>query len=318
LLQKSSLGSDLQQRRNRTVIFFAIGSNRCHHDSNVEHLQEVIVSISIRTLLVPGVAFATAGAVALGPVMVAPPAVTLAQPVVALPVVTIPDVQLAGFTLDLYNALNGWAQFGVEVAQDLFFWNPSIATAIGSLYTTFEPIVTQLVTFIDIVVQGPAAIISSLTTLVSNVFGIDLSGITGLFGLTAASVGKASIPRAAAARTAKGPRAAASVVELPVAADVTADITADVTADISADVIAAAPAPARASRGEARRAAKPAAVGARQAARAAAAQAPAVTQNATGSDASADRGSARATRGSVAKAARQDRAGVTVASDSAS
>jgi len=272
------------------------------------------VSISIRTLLIPGVAFATAGAVALGPAMVAPPAVTLAQPVVTLPVVTIPDVQLAGVTLDLYNALNGWAQFGVQVAQDLLFWNPSIATAIGTLYTTFEPVVTQLVTFIDIVLQGPAAIISSLTTLVSNVFGIDLSPFTGLLGLTAAAVGKTSVPRSAAARTAAGPRAAASVAELPVAAD----ITADITPDISADVIAAAPAPVRASRGEARRAAKPATGSARQAARAAAAEAPAVTQNAVGSDATEDRGSARATRGSVAKAARQGRAGVTVASDSAS
>lgn len=164
------------------------------------------MSISIRTLLVPGVAFATAGAVALGPVMVAPSAVTLAQPVVALPVVSIPDVQLAGFTLDLYTALNGWAQFGVQVAQDLFFWSPGIATSIGALYTTFEPVVTQLVTFIDLVLQGPAAIISSLTTLVGNLIGIDLSGITGLFGLTAASVGKTSVPRAAAARTAKGDR----------------------------------------------------------------------------------------------------------------
>ena len=214
------------------------------------------MSISIRTLLVPGVALATAGAVAFGPAMVAPPAVTLAQPVVALPVVAIPDVQLAGFTLDLYNALNGWAQFGVQVAQDFFFWNTGIATAIGTLYTTFEPVVTQLVTFLDTVLQGPAAIISSLVTLVSNVTGIDLSGFTGLFGVTAASVGKASVgkssvPRAAAARTAAGPRAAASVAELPASVEAPA-------------VVAEAPGAVRASRGEVRRAAR---VGAARSAR---------------------------------------------------
>ena len=117
------------------------------------------MSVSIRTLLVPGVAFATAGAVALGPAMVAPPAVTLAQPVVQLPVVTIPDVELAGFTLDLYNALNGWAQFGVQVAQDFFFWNPGFATLIGNVYTSLEPIVTAVVSFIDTLASGPADII---------------------------------------------------------------------------------------------------------------------------------------------------------------
>ena len=156
-----------------------------------------MVSISIRTLLVPGVAFATAGAVALGPAMVAPPAVTLAQPVVQLPVVAIPDVQLAGFTADLYGALNGWVQFGVQVAQDFFFWNPSFAAQIGNSYTFLEPIVTAVVAFIDTLISGPADIIGALTSLVSSVFGI------GLPSLTAASVANQSVVRAAAAPHAK-------------------------------------------------------------------------------------------------------------------
>ena len=167
------------------------------------------MSISIRTLLVPGVAFATAGAVALGPAMVAPPAVTLAQPSVQLPVVTIPDVQLAGFTLDLYNALNGWAQFGVQVAQDFFFWNPDFATLIGNVYTSLGPIITAVVSFIDTLVSGPADIIGALTSLVSSVLGI------GLPSLTAASVGNQSVARAAASRKSAGPRASASVSVLP-------------------------------------------------------------------------------------------------------
>jgi hypothetical protein len=232
--------------------------------------------------------------------MVAPPAVTLAQPVVQLPVVSIPDVQLAGFTLDLYNALNGWAQFGVQVAQDFFFWNPGFATLIGNVYTSLEPIVTAVVSFIDTLASGPADIIGALTSLVSSVLGI------GLPSLTAASVAHQSVARAAAAHKSASPRPAAAV---PVLSAPAPDITAEITADV--------PAPARASRGDTHRAVRSAAVGARQAAHAAA-QAPVAAQTAEVSVASSDRGTARATRGSVAKASRQARAGVTAAAEPAS
>jgi hypothetical protein len=266
-----------------------------------------MVSISIRTLLVPGVAFATAGAVALGPAMVAPPAVTLAQPVVALPVVTIPDVQLAGFTADLYGALNGWVQFGVQVAQDFFFWNPSFAAQIGNSYTFLEPIVTAVVAFIDTLISGPADIIGALTSLVSSVFGI------GLPSLTAASVGNQSVVRAAASRKSDGPRASASVAApvLPAQAEVASDAASD-----------AAPAvPARASRGEVRRAARSGAVGARRTARAAAAdvgQAVAEASTAAPETAGQVRKTARSARGAVAKAATEARAAVTAGADAAS
>jgi hypothetical protein len=303
------------------VIFFAIVSNRCHHGCTAEDLQEVMVSISIRTLLVPGVAFATAGAVALGPAMVAPPAVTLAQPVVALPVVTIPDVQLAGFTLDLYNALNGWVQFGIQVAQDFFFWNPSFAAQIGNSYTFLEPIVTAVVAFIDTLASGPADIIGALTSLVSSVFGI------GLPSLTAASVGNQSVLRAAASRKSDGPRASASVPVLesvlPAPAEVAADAAPDAAPDIAPD--AASAIPARASRGEVRRGAGSAAVGARQTARAAAADVgqvvaeveQAVAAASTAAPETQVRKAARSARGAVAKAATEARAAVTAGADAA-
>ena len=261
------------------------------------------MSISIRTLLVPGVAFATAGAVALGPAMVAPPAVTLAQPVVQLPVVAIPDVQLAGFTADLYGALNGWVQFGVQVAQDFFFWNPSFAAQIGNSYTFLEPIVTAVVAFIDTLISGPADIIGALTSLVSSVFGI------GLPSLTAASVGNQSVLRAAAARKSAGPRASASV-PVPVLPS---------QAEVAADVASAAP--ARVSRGEVRRAAGSAAVGARRTARAAAVeveQAVAAASIAAPETAGQVRKTARSARGAVARAASEARAAVTAGADAAS
>ena len=279
------------------------------------------MSISIRTLLVPGVAFATAGAVALGPAMVAPPAVTLAQPVVQLPVVAIPDVQLAGFTADLYGALNGWVQFGVQVAQDFFFWNPSFAAQIGNSYTFLEPIVTAVVAFIDTLISGPADIIGALTSLVSSVFGI------GLPSLTAASVANQSVVRAAASRKSDGPRASASVPmpasALPASAEVAADAVPDAAPDITPDVASAVP--ARAGRGEVRRAAGSAAVVARRTARAAAAEVEqavadveqVVAEASTAAPETQVRKTARSARGAVARAAHEARAAVTTGADAA-
>ena len=131
------------------------------------------MSVSIRPLLIPGVAIATAGVVVLGPTVAAGPVLTRALPAVqlpaaVLPVVEIADIQLAGFALDLYNALNGWAEFGVQVLQDFFFWNPAIAAGIGSLYAAFEPVLAAVVTIIDSLVGAPTDFLGTLTTIVST------------------------------------------------------------------------------------------------------------------------------------------------------
>ena len=259
-----------------------------------------MVSVSIRPLLVPGVALATVGAVAFGPMLVAPPAMTLAQPAVQIPVVHIEDIQLAGVGLDLYNALNGWVGFAVQLAQDFFFWNPAIAAGIGTLYTTLQPIITAVVTVIDTLSQGPTDIIAALTTIVSTLlpaFGI------GLPALSAAAVGESSAPlltpRAAASR-----RTAAVVAELPASTEVTTEVTA------------VEPTPARANRGQLARAARSAAVGARQVA--AAAEVPAVAQEAVASTASKGRSTARADRGAAARVAGQAPGAVTANADAAS
>ncbi len=265
------------------------------------------MSMLIRPLLVPGVALATVGAVALGPMLVTPPAAMLAQPAVQVPVVHIAEVELAGFTLDLYNALNGWAQFGVQVLQDFFSWNPAIAAQIGNLYTSLEPIITAVVTFIDTLTAGPTDIITALTSIVTNLlpaFGI------GLPSLSAAAVGKSSAPLAAA-RTAPSRRAAAAsapeagVAELP-------------AAEIPADVATEAPVPARAHRGELHRAVKPGIVAARQAAGSATAEASTAAAEVGAAAETSAPTAARAARGSAAKAAREARGAVTAAAAAAS
>ena len=288
---------------------------------NTEHLQEEIVNVSLRPLLVPAVAVAAAGAVAFGPTIVAPPALTVAQPVIAMPTVHVDDIQLAGFGVDLYYALNGWVQFGVQVAQDFFWWNPGIATGIGNFYAALQPIVETTVNFLATLTQGPAAILGSLTTFVSNLIGIDLSSLTGLLGLaslpvaaapSAASVGAASARTSV--RTVAGPRAAAAVaspgpVETSVAALDAAPVEASVETAVEALVAAV-------NRVENRRAARSVAVGTHQMARAASAQpaqAPAAVDAADESP--AVRSSARAARGGADTPARQARGAAASAAD---
>ena len=265
------------------------------------------MSMLIRPLLVPGVALATVGAMAMGPMLVTPPTAMLAQPTVQVPVVHIAEVELAGFTLDLYNALNGWAQFGVQVLQDFFSWNPAIAAQIGSFYTSLEPIITAVVTFIDTLTAGPTDIITALTSIVTNLlpaFGIAIPS------LSAAAVGQRSAPLAAA-RTAPGRRAAVTstpdsgVAELP-------------AAELPAEVATEAPVPARSSRGALHRAVKPSIVAARQATGSATAEAATAPAEAAAAAETPAPTAARAARGSAAKAAREARGAVTAAAAAAS
>jgi hypothetical protein len=197
-------------------ICFATAAVRCHHGFNAEHLQEEMVSVSLRSTLISGAAFATAGVMALSPNIVAPPVITLAQPVVELPTVHVADIALTGFTLDLYSALNGWAAFGVQVLQDFFFWNPDIAAGIGNFYTALERVVTAVVTTIDGLVGAPTDFLGTLTTIVSTLlpaFGLGVPTLAAV-GTSAASL--------TAARTGDGPRASASQGPEPVAVELPA------------------------------------------------------------------------------------------------
>gem|GEM_PF-931134 len=175
------------------------------------------MSVSLRSTLVSGAAFATAGVLALGSNIVAPPVITLAQPVGQLPTVHVAEVALTGFALDLYGALNGWVEFGVQVLQDFFFWNPAIAAGIGNLYTMFEPVITAVVTIIDGLVAAPTDFLGTLTTIVNTLlpaFGLGVPTLAAAVGTSAASL--------TAARTADGPRAAASQLPEPVAVELPA------------------------------------------------------------------------------------------------
>ena len=89
------------------------------------------MSITARSLFVPGLALATAGAVALGPAMVAPSALTGAKPVAELPAVHIEDVQLAGIGRDIYDQISPFVQYTVDSAVYWVDLIPYIGPGIG-------------------------------------------------------------------------------------------------------------------------------------------------------------------------------------------
>ena len=294
------------------------------------------MSVSLRSTLISGAAFATAGVMALGPNSVAPPVITLAQPVVQLPTVHVAEIALTGFTLDLYSALNGWAAFGVQVLQDFFFWNPDIAAGIGNFYTALERVVTAVVTTIDGLVGAPTDFLGTLTTIVST--------LLPAFGLGVPTLAAAGKPAASliAARTGDGPRAGAAQLPEPVAVELPAvveevpriiccspqpeepavaeaPVEVPAVAEVSAEVPAGAVVPAEVA---AVADVAPPARAVRSALRAAvAASAPGVDSAGVDSAAPSSTGvvrtPARATRGTADRATSVARASVTAAADAA-
>jgi len=283
-----------------------------------------MVSVSVRSLLIPAVAVATAGAVALGPAVITTPAATLAQPTAAVPSVHIEDIQLAGIGRDFYNWVNSgvaptvaWASVGISFIP---FIGPPISDQIDINYALIEGVISNTVYYLSDVFANPLNF-----PVLTSVYGSQLfyagyqwvNGQAAFFGLPplpwipappplASASGSSAL--SAAARTARAPRAAAAAAELPAAS--------------AEGPAAAVPTPARAARGETRGQARSAVVGAAHAARAVATAVPAAAQQA-GDEVSAAapaavtevRSTARAPR--AAKAPREARGAVRAAADAA-
>ena len=133
------------------------------------------MSHSYRPLLVPAVAMATAGAVALAPAVVAPPAVTVAS--AQIPVVQVHEVQLAGIGQDIYEAISAWVQYGVEVVQYGVSLIPFIGGGLSEqieiiYFDTFQPAVQETVDFLAAVVQDPFNLIGETTSYLNQLYGL--------------------------------------------------------------------------------------------------------------------------------------------------
>jgi hypothetical protein len=281
---------------------------------------------------------ATAGAIVLSPVVIAPPALTLAQPTAQLPSVHIADIQLTGIGVDIYQAIQPWVQYGVDLAIWATLWIPPLSSQIDILYYAGSlPLVSTTVYALADVVSNPLNFFGIL-----GAYGAAL-GVIG-YNFVAAELSWLGIPvpplppiasadssaaALASVRTARTPRAAAAVslaapvdevggevteVAVPVveeAPEVATEAATGLAAvTTEATEVVATSAPAEPVRGELRRGAREAVSSVRQTARAAAADVAAAAERAVAEvTASVDaatvdaRSTARTARGAVTKAA---------------
>ena len=226
-----------------------------------------MVSISMRSMLFPGVALVTVGAVALGPAFAAPP--PMAAPAAApIPAVYVADVALAGIGRDIYNSLSAtvqglvqWAEFAVGLIP---FLGGGIRGQIDiNYFGLIQPLIANTVYALSEIISDPLGILTTVGSYISNQVYVGYTWVTdqiAFFGLPPllgpipappplASVGGSS-DAPAAART-LGPRAAAALAALPVTPAETAPVEAAPVESGPAEVET----PARSVRGQARRAA---------------------------------------------------------------
>ena len=209
-----------------------------------------MVSVSMRSMLFPGVALVTVGAVALGPALAAPP--PMAAPAAApIPAVYVADIALAGIGRDIYNSLSAtvqglvqWAEFAVGLIP---FLGGGIRGQIDiNYFGLIQPLIANTVYALSNIIADPLGILNTVGSYNSNQVYVGYTWVTeqiAFFGLPPllgpipapprlASVGE-SATAPVAART-LGPRAAAVVMAAPVesapveSAGPDAEITAEV------------------------------------------------------------------------------------------
>ena len=185
----------------------------------------------MRSMLFPGVALVTVGAVALGPALVAPP--MAAAPAAPIPAVYVADIALAGIGRDIYNSLSAtvqglvqWAEFAVGLIP---FLGGGIRGQIDiNYFGLIQPLIANTVYALSNIIADPLGILNTVGSYISNQVYVGYTWVTdqiAFFGLPPllgpipapprlASVGE-SATAPVAART-LGPRAAAVVMAAPV------------------------------------------------------------------------------------------------------
>ncbi len=248
------------------------------------------MSMSIRSALVPAVAMATVGAVALSPVMVAPGQSVL--PAVPSIDVRTADIELAGIGQDIYYAITPTVKYVVGGGSYLINFIPLIGGVIAAqininYFQGIQPVVEATVNYLAGVVQDPlnfgpttAIYASTLYDIAYNWVSAELQWV-GLSPLpllpplpSSALAGESApgefapaptAPRAAAAAVERTPAALrrtarAAVAPRPAAsADADATEAAEAPRGAAVDTPGEVRTPARATRGQAARAAQSAA-----------------------------------------------------------
>jgi len=129
------------------------------------------VNVSMRSMLVPGMTLLTAGAIALGPTLVAPSAPAPVQPEV--PAVYIADIQLAGVGRDFYDSVTTVAQGVVKWAS----WGAGIIPFIGgaisdqidiNYFGLIQPLIANTVYAVSDIIADPLGILTTAASYVNN------------------------------------------------------------------------------------------------------------------------------------------------------
>jgi hypothetical protein len=243
------------------------------------------MSMSIRSALVPAVAMATVGAVALSPVLVAPGQSVL--PAVPSIDVRTADIELAGIGQDIYYSITPTVQYVVGGGSYLVNFIPLIGGVIAAqininYFQGIQPVVEATVNYLAGVVQDPlnfgpttAIYASTLYDIAYNWVSAELQwvGLNPLpplpplpsSALAGESTPAPTAPRAAAAAVEQTPAALrrtarAAVTPRPAAsADADAQAAAEAPRAAAVDTPGEVRTPARATRGQAARAVRTAA-----------------------------------------------------------
>ena len=300
-----------------------------------------MVSVSMRSVLFPGVALVTVGAVALGPALTAPPVASVA-PIVQIPAVYVADIALAGIGRDIYDSLSAtvqglvqWAQFAVGLIP---FLGGGIRAQIEiNYFDLIQPLIANTVYALSDIVADPLGILTTVGAYISNQVYVGYSWVTDQIAFFGLPPILGPIPRpqplAAVATSSSGSAPARTAIDSRVvtvavvpAAEVVETIEVAETVEFpeavavpeaveAAGVVADVDEPARSGRGQARRVA----VDARQGVKGTSAQ-EALAPAAPAAEAGAVTGArvpARATRGAANRADTTSRdAAEPVASDS--
>lgn len=133
------------------------------------------MSVSARSYLIPGLALATAGVVALTPALTTAPAAAPALPAAAVPSIHVEEIQLAGIGREIYDSITNFVQYTVSSAQ---YWidlvpviGPPLAEQLGiNYFQGIQPLIASTVYVISDVIDNPLNLLPLLVDYGQNVF----------------------------------------------------------------------------------------------------------------------------------------------------
>lgn len=205
------------------------------------------MSVSARSLLIPGVALAVAGGLALAPAMTSAPMSAPTFSTVAVPSIHIEEIQLAGVGREIYDSITNFVQYTVSSAE---FWidlipviGPPLADQLNiNYFEGIQPLIAATVYFISDVIDNPLNFLQLAVDYGSNLFYTGYNWVSAqsqFFGLGGLPPIPVPPPLASVPPVGRSAAAVVGAVDAPVAQDVretaqSTDVTESPTAAVTA------------------------------------------------------------------------------------